>query len=154
MEKHEIMKTKGTFIAALTLGILSSCGDGDSLSSKVRTYIEESDAQRQLFCDCYEQFGFDSVSACENAFTTYGPSQERCLNDAFARDAEAANAWFDCVLPLEAELSECVDARLSCSDGPSSIDPCTADYEVGFEQCIVLPPAVQRAIENCVPDGQ
>ena len=108
--------------------------------------IVELNRQEAISCDCWEQYGYESRSDCESF--NIGPSQSRCMKDAYAEDIESGRLYLECYLPLEREYTACMDSRLACDD-ESSTDPCADDYDVGSEGCIELPTAIERDLAAC-----
>ena len=103
-----------------------------------------------ILCDCHEALGDASKNDC--LADQLLPSQRRCIEDAYLRDAKASRAYLECLVPLLSELNECVDAKLECSD----IDPvfaCLDDLDLGLESCIELPKSVDRGLEDCYDGG-
>jgi hypothetical protein len=146
--------TRSTALVALfVLSSSIACNEEESLSESVRSFNDELAAQAQIWCECHEMFGYDSTNDCMNSYAPLGPSQERCLEEALSRDEGSARAWLECVLPLEEEYTTCLNAQLVCDpDEIDGVDRCADDYNVGREECIELPVAVDRAIDDCFPD--
>ncbi len=136
----------------LALGTFACNDEEEPLADVVRAFNDELTSQQMIWCDCHEALGYEGRNDCIDSVTTPGPSQERCLEDALARDEEAARDWLACVLPLEEEYTACLNSRLSCDEGSSAVDQCGDDYYVGREECIELPESVSRAIDECFPD--
>lgn len=103
-----------------------------------------------IVCDCWDEAGFESRAQCLDDQIL--PSQRRCVEDAYLRDAEASKLLLSCVTPLMRELGECLDARLSCDD-PELVDACFEDYDLGRETCVDAPQSVQRALDDCSNGG-
>jgi hypothetical protein len=128
-----------------------ACEDeGPTVHDQVTDYVEEINQQIAVYCDCWEQMGYASNADCTGDYGYLGPSQQSCIEDALARDEGAAQSWLGCVLDLERNYTECVDARLTCQDA-SSDDACLDDYEIGYAGCIQLPENVSRGLEDCAP---
>jgi hypothetical protein len=136
------------FIAtALVATPLFACGDEDSLESLMREYDDEYATQAEIECDCFAEQGYPDRASCE-ADGQPLPSEQRCIQDALERDEKASRDWLECRIPLEREYTACIDARLQCGDY-SEVDACYEDFAIGVDNCIELPVAVSRAIENC-----
>ncbi len=111
--------------------------------------VDELDEQAEIFCDCWQAAGFDSRNQCTNEFLIFGPAQVRCMKDAFSQDADIAEDYLDCLLPLEREYTTCLDSRLECNDFGTA-EVCGEDYSVGLDGCIGLPPTILRDLDACV----
>lgn len=111
-------------------------------------YILELNHQEFIFCDCWEEAGYGSRSDCESDSFYIGPSQSRCIKDAYEQDLESSRNYLECIVPLEREFTACFDSRLDCRDD-DSVEPCVDDYFVGREACIELPTAIDRDLEGC-----
>ena len=140
-------------IALIGLGVAClSCEVG--VDPLIEDVIDELNEQVAIYCgDCADELGFDSQTACEHAHGLIGPSRRRCMTDAFKRDKAASDDFLSCVEPLEEEFTSCVRSRLECTD-LSTDDPCIDDYNVGKDRCIVLPNVVERALDDCFPEGR
>jgi hypothetical protein len=147
------MRQPPTYLLALcALLCAQACGGDDSGSSSaeyVDALVAERDTQIEIACDCFDELGFDTPSACQNAQDPIGPSMRDCAKDAFADDENASITYLSCVQPLEENFSECLDDRLECSTIDTNLGPCGQDYGVGAQQCIELPASVRRELENC-----
>ena len=132
--------------AALTAG----CDTEDvSVADLVDDRLAAGNELAAIVCDCSDEWGYDGRSECLQDWGEVLPAQRRCVQDAYARDEAAARTYLECVLPLEDELNDCVDAKLSCGD-PDQTDACFDDYEIGFDRCIRLPNTILRGLEQCV----
>ena len=120
--------------------------EADELQVTIEDMVSELNAQTEIGCDCWEQLGYGTKSACED--NEILPAKRRCIEDALMRDASASLDRFSCIVPLEEEYTACIDSRLSCED-LSSADPCGKDYQIGLERCEELPKSVQRAYDDC-----
>jgi len=144
-----------TISIALCLGAfgLAGCPEEetpeDELQSRLDDYAAELNNQAEVFCDCWEPFSYESRGACQEANGEILPAKRRCYDDAFKRDVAASNQWIECVMPLEVEFTSCLNDRLDCDEGTDSYAACNSDYSTGRENCIDLPGAIERAIEDC-----
>jgi hypothetical protein len=134
----------------LTLAVFSSAceepDDSETLEIVVEDVVSELNAQTEVACDCWQQLGFATQMACTD--NEILPAQRRCIEDALGRDAAQSLERLDCMLPLEAEYTACVDQRLACED-LTTADPCAKDYQLGLQQCPALPGSVQRGYDAC-----
>ncbi len=137
------------FIVLLPLA-LPACDKEPTLHERTSDFVREINNQAAIACECWEAEGYDSYSECTGNFGYFGPSTQACYEDALGRDEDAAASWLDCVLELEGNYTECLDARLSCTDDDSA-DPCLDDYYVGYDACVQLPETIQRGLESCSP---
>lgn len=111
-------------------------------------YILERNHLEFIFCDCWEEAGYDSRSECDSDSFYIGPSQSRCIKDAYGQDLESSRIYLECLVPLEREFTACFDSRLECRDD-DSVQPCVDDYFVGLDDCIELPTSIDRALDAC-----
>lgn len=132
-------------VPAVLAALAASCGE--SLAERVDVLIDEFDRMNSLYCDCYEQYGFEDRVECELDDAVL-PAERRCIAEAFARDESASMEYIDCLLPLRREFNACLDSRLEC-ESEDSDEACYDDMSVGFETCGDLPPAVSRALDEC-----
>ncbi len=133
----------------LPLVLVASACDADDDEQVLRLIddaIELENDAIAIVCDCWSEAGFDSRGQCLEDQVL--PSQRRCVEDAYLRDAEASELYLDCVVPLIDELGTCLDQRLSC-EMPSDADPCFSDFDLGATACIDVPKSVQRALDDC-----
>jgi hypothetical protein len=128
-------------------GVLTSCGDDDGGTASFAALFEERDNQIETICECYDELGWDSRSRCRNGQNPILPSTRGCVEEALAQNSEASGVFFDCYLPLERDLSACLADRLECDDA-ESIDPCIADFNVGWSDCTELPSSVERVLDD------
>ena len=100
--------------ALLALSLAPACtydsSADDPLAARTDQLIDELNAQNAVYCDCYDEWGYADRAQCEGE-DAIGPSQRRCITDAFARDAEASQQYLDCMLPLEREFTGCANSR-------------------------------------------
>lgn len=136
----------------LLLTLVTACDD--SANGEVLRLIDDvitiGNQNVEIVCDCWDEAGFESRAVCLDDQIL--PSQRRCVEDAYLRDADASELFLSCVTPLMRELGECLDARLSCTE-PDLVDACFADYDLGRESCVVVPQSVQRALDDCSVGG-
>ncbi len=149
-----------TPMKAATLMIISSllvtalaCSANDEepaerVAALVDSNVDEQNLQAEVFCDCWDEVGFESRSDCNDSLLYIGPSQVRCMKDAFSQDLETAQDYLECIVPLEQEYTACVNSRLECDDYDSG-DGCAEDYAVGLDTCIGLPPTITRDLDAC-----
>lgn len=143
------MAPQRALLCALALPLLFACKPEEaSVSDLLGDYVAEINAQVGILCDCFSELGYDSRSDCEADYGYIGPSLERCLVDALEQDKDASRDYFECVNALEAEYTACINERLDCGDFGSA-DVCAEDYGVGIDECIALPQAVERDLEQC-----
>jgi len=139
-------------LSLLCLPTLGCDRNDDDPQARIDTLVHENvtelTEQVRIVCDCWEDIGYASRPSCENDFFAPGPSQTRCIEDAYAQDQQTAIEFLECIVPLEREYTTCVNARLECSDFNSG-DPCFDDYDVGLDTCIGLPPAITRDLDAC-----
>jgi len=136
----------------LLLTLVTACDD--SANGEVLRLIDDvitiGNQNVEIVCDCWDEAGFESRAVCLDDQIL--PSQRRCVEDAYLRDADASELFLSCVTPLMGELGECLDARLSCTE-PDLVDARFADYDLGRESCVVVPQSVQRALDDCSVGG-
>jgi hypothetical protein len=132
----------------LALSSLACAEKEAPVSELVDAVVDELNSQVTIACDCYAEAGYASASECETDLGFIGPSQRRCVIEAYQEDEAAARSYLECLHPLEVEYTACTDERLDCSDFTSA-DVCGTDYSVGFEECIQLPQSVIRDLEAC-----
>lgn len=147
------MKRPLSFLSALVLLPALACtveeaAPEERVGSLVDQQVEEINEQSEVFCDCWEDYGYRSRSECNDDAFVLGPSQVRCIKDAYAQDPQVAVDYLECIVPLEQEYTACVNQRLECSDGLST-DPCGEDFSVGHDNCIGLPSAITRDLDTC-----
>ena len=132
---------------ALFAGCNPGGGSDDSLSDMLDDYETEIEAQVEIFCDCWNEFGFETKSQCmgENSLL---PAQRRCVLEALEEEPDAASDWLDCLVSVNAEYTDCIGSRLTC-ESFDSIEACGDDYELAYGECIGLPASVERDLENC-----
>ncbi|MEX1361745.1 MAG: hypothetical protein AB1Z98_01365 [Nannocystaceae bacterium] len=133
------------------LSLLACDGEddpADRVDSLIDRQVTEIEQQVEIVCDCWDDFGYESRTRCVDDAFDLGPSQVRCIKDAYAEDTSAAIDFLECVLPLEREYTACIDQRLECSDFTSN-DPCGEDYSVGYDDCIGLPSTITRDLDAC-----
>lgn len=134
---------------SITLLVASlGCSKEEPVSEIVDDVIAELNEQISIICDCHTELGYASASECETDFGYIGPSQRRCVIDAYGQDEEAARDYLECIRPLEKEYTACANTRLDCSDF-TTLEACDTDYSVGLDQCITLPESIERDLEAC-----
>lgn len=142
-------------LLAIACFVPLACGESEAESeADARAHVDdlldelvlELNHQEYIYCDCWQEYDYTSRSECESFFI--GPSQSRCMKDAFAEDLEASRIYLECYVPLEREYTACIDSRLECHDDAST-DPCGQDYSVGSDECVDLPTAVERNLDGC-----
>src|SRR5688572_22782842 len=138
-----------TFLAIAAL--LPGCEEEPTIDDRVSAYTAELNDQVAIYCDCWDDDGYESFNDCTQAYGYIGPSQQDCYEDALSRDKEAAGSWLDCVVELERNHTACIDSRLACGDYESD-DACLTDYSVGYEDCVQLPENISRGLDGCSPD--
>jgi len=126
--------------------------DGDEpqehVSQLVDQEVDELQSQVDVICDCWNDWGLESRSSCEVDALAIGPSQVRCMKNAYAQDPEISIDYLECIVPLEREYTTCINQRLECYDVDSA-DPCYDDYLVGLDDCIGLPTNITRDLDAC-----
>ena len=124
-----------------------TAGDDDAVLELVDDALEMENEAIAIICDCWEVLEIgDSKNDCLDDQIL--PSQRRCIEDAYLRDAAASRIYLDCFVPLQAELNDCLDDKLECSDvGPTHA--CFEDFDLGLESCIELPNSVERGLGEC-----
>lgn len=139
-------------VRLLLLTLVTACDDSanDEVLRLIDDVITIGNQNVEIVCDCWDEAGFESRAVCLDDQIL--PSQRRCVEDAYLRDADASELVLSCVTPLMRELGECLDARLSCTE-PDLVDACFADYDLGRESCVVVPQSVQRALDDCSVGG-
>jgi hypothetical protein len=142
------MSTK-FFLSTLLLAALApvSCLE-DGIEDLVDKFIDERNAQAEVLCDCHAELNFENRSTCLRESGQVLPSQRRCIIDAFERNESASKDYLNCYLPLEEELTACVDDRLTCDDLGAAV-ACVMDFDIGSRDCISLPASVERAYSDC-----
>lgn len=143
MHRSRICNT--VFLLACTL-VLAGCPR--SIEELVEEHVDQLNAQVNVFCECWDQLGFESNGSCISASGFIGPSQLKCVVDAFERQEDASRSYLECQLPLWDNYLSCLDEHLIC-DEPGSYEPCVNDYNVGSRDCIELPNNVVRALGDC-----
>lgn len=132
----------------LVIVSMSACIPGsDSLEGELDEYVSLLNAQAEIVCDCWFEFGTESRSECVGSLSIL-PSQRRCFEDALDKSSEASIAVVSCWNRLRAEYNGCLDARLQCDDS-ISVDACEQDLDIGARDCPGLPTNVERALELC-----
>jgi hypothetical protein len=128
---------------------LTACApdDQEEIAGLVGDYAAEINDQTAVECDCWQELGHGSQSDCEDRQIL--PAKRRCLEDAFGREPDNAKERLQCIIPLEAEYTECVDDRLVC-DALSEASACVDDYNLGIESCPEFSASVKRAYDECV----
>ena len=121
----------------------------DQLDVRLDEYEAELNEQVEILCDCWEQASYESRTACKEDVGEILPAKRRCYDDAFKRDVDASNDYLECVLPLEAEYTTCLNDKYDCDDIQGSRQACNEDYQTGRENCIDLPASIERAIDDC-----
>lgn len=147
------MKRFLTISLLLAFGSFGSVGCGgeseeDLLKNSLDEYEDEINDQVEITCECSDELGHATVDECKTMRGEILPARRRCIDDAFARDIDAADQYISCALPLEREYTTCLNDKLSCDDLASAM-PCSDDYATGLENCITLPQATQRALDEC-----
>lgn len=137
--------------ALVTIIGSGGCEPENDVGALVDDYIAEVNEQYETYCDCYQELGWASRSQCISGQDSIGPSQRRCLQDAFDGGEDASQQYLECIVPLAAELNTCIHSRLSCGDF-DLIDPCLDDYDIGRASCIELPVNVMRDLGVCQPE--
>jgi hypothetical protein len=133
----------------------SSCEKG--IDDLVQDVLDQWTRQAEIICECWESLvdgqgnPYASESTCVSDFGAPLPSQRECIESALKQDEPASKEYLNCYLPLEEDLADCFDERLTCSD-PTPVTSCFDDYDIGADQCDPLPADVDRALENCFPD--
>lgn len=148
-------KTHAPRLLALLLAAVAASTACDAEEVAVEDLVSDrlaaSNELATIVCDCSDEWGYAHRSDCMQEWGEVLPAQRRCIQDAYARDEAAARSYLECVLPLQDELNHCIDGKLACGDiGP--VDACFDDYDIGFDQCIQLPNAITRGLEQCVSD--
>jgi hypothetical protein len=144
--KHVSATIRATILLA-ALGGLEACSGSDDEKNTAEALLTELNAQASIICDCYDVLGYSSRSACEDSYG-HLPSERQCIIEAFDRDKAGAKTFLDCIVPHERTYTSCVSNRLRCDD-PSGLNACLDDYRIGTRNCIDLPPAIARAIDDC-----
>ena len=135
----------------LTAAAATTACDAEEVAVEdlVSDRLAASNELADIVCDCSEPWGYEHRSDCMKEWGEVLPAQRRCIQDAYARDEATARSYLECVLPLQDELNDCIDGKLACGDaGP--VEACFDDYDIGFDQCIQLPNAITRGLEQCV----
>lgn len=127
-----------------------STDDDDFVRRLIQDSIDEENRGIDVVCDCWDEAGFESRGDCTEDQIL--PAQQRCIEDAFLRDAEASKLYLECIVPLQQELTSCLNRKLECNE-PDQADPCFADFDLGAKECIELPNSVQRGLNDCRPGG-
>jgi hypothetical protein len=143
MKMHTILAA-----ALLSTMTLAACGDDAGVTELVDAFVDERNAQAEVFCDCHEELGYSDRGTCLRANGQVLPSQRRCIIEAFERNESASKDYLECYLPLEEEFRRCMDDRLTCGDF-EAVRPCIDDYDIGARDCIALPAAIERAYMDC-----
>jgi hypothetical protein len=132
----------------LALSSLACAEKETPISELVAAAIVEGNEQAAIFCDCFAELGFASATECETALGFIGPSQERCVTEAYEINEAASREYLECIRPLQEEYTACINSMLDCSVA-GSVDACNNDLDIGVDECIVLPMDVQRDLDLC-----
>lgn len=134
---------------AATAAVSTGCQPEEAgVEELVDDVIGEFNDRLQIACDCFDEYGYEKRSDCLEENGEILPSMRRCVQDAYARNEEAARSYLECRLPLMQELTECVDRKLECNDYESD-EVCYDDFQIGARDCIELPNSVERGLEDC-----
>ena len=140
---RSMLRAAVTLLAPIALAGLGACdltGDHAEVLVLIDDAIDLENDAIDVVCDCWSEMGLDSRGECLDGQIL--PSQRRCVEDAYLRDADASRMYLECVVPLIDELGTCLDERLSCND-PAGADPCFDDYDIGAKACIDVPASVR-----------
>jgi len=139
--------------ALIVPGVLAcdTAGDDDAVLELIDDALEMENRAIEIICDCWDELDLaDSRNDCLDDQIL--PSQRRCIEDAYLRDAAASRVYLDCLVPLQAELNDCLNDKLECSNvGPTNA--CFEDFDLGLESCIELPNTVERGLGDCYGDS-
>jgi hypothetical protein len=132
-------------LAAIALGGCQPTGE-EALSDNLDDFVNESNEQNAILCDCWQQLGYMTQQACTD--TAILPARRRCIEDALAEDVGASNDRLECQVPLMQEYTACLNERLACDDIMAA-NVCGDDYNLGLEECVNLPNSVIRDYDAC-----
>lgn len=121
----------------------------DPLLVRANEWIDAQNEASAISCECSATQALTNASACAAA-EAIDPERRRCMLEALARDADGSVAYLECVLPLERDLTECLDTNLRC-EAPDSARACRDVYEIGLAACSEPPATVDRALPECGP---
>lgn len=126
-------------------------GDADAVLELVDDALAMENEGIAIICDCWQELEIgDSKNDCLDDQIL--PSQRRCIEDAYLRDAAASRIYLECLVPLQAELNTCLDDKLACGDvGPTLA--CFEDFDLGLGNCIEPPNSVKRGLGECYGDS-
>ena len=139
--------------AALLLGPTQACDPDadDAVLQQISEAIDLENASFEIICDCWDVLLWESRGECLDRQIL--PSQRRCVEDAYLQDPAAAQTYLDCFIPLMSEMETCLNTKLVCDDLGASV-ACFDDFDLGAEQCIALPAAIERDLEDCSSAGR
>lgn len=129
------------------------CGGGKSggVDGKVAQLAAEEDRIVAFACECFDDEGYESRSACvDDNKTTSG--EVRCVANALEdEDEDDALAYLDCMIRYERAYLKCVaDEKLTCNDSDDTCDSAgdDADCEAGITR------PTRTAIQDCLSDDE
>ncbi len=140
---------------ALVLVALSTLGacktsDSEKLEGLLDSYAEERLAIRDLVCTCPSALGYTTSDECETGLGEIDGAGKQCIVGAFDGREPLGEDYFECVLPLQDEYGDCLNAALTCGDG--WFTPCEDAYEGKvLDTCPMLPSDVASDYAACLP---
>ena len=139
-------------LALSVLCTLTACKSSDSekLEGLLDTYAEERTAVRDLLCTCPSALGYATSNECESGIGEIDGMGKQCIVDAFDGQESLGEDYFDCVLPLQDQYRDCLNAALTCGD--DWFVPCEDAYDGNvLDTCPTLPTDVAMDYANCLP---
>jgi hypothetical protein len=137
------------FVVA-ALSTLAACNSKtEKLEALLDDYAEERLSLRDLLCTCPSALGFTTSEECETGLGEIDGEAKQCIVDAFEGRESLGEDYFECLLPLQVEYSDCLHAAFTCGD--DWFVPCeeTFDMQV-LETCTMLPTDVSVAYSDCL----
>lgn len=128
--------------------MVSACGGSPDISAELEEYGDHAASIVLLACECPEDLGYMSISACLDGVGEVGPQERSCLTDVTEGYEEEAQNYLECVLPGLATFEDCLFSNANvCGEGVYQL--CVDAFEQTEAECSPLPEAIRASFEMC-----
>ena len=144
---------RARLLPLLVLCTLAACQDhdDDKLMTALADYDYERDGARALLCECPSALDYATTPECEAGLGDLGDSERACIADAFDGHDQLAVDYFECIVPIEQAVRDCLSERLGVCEANWFV-PCDVIRETRVsEECPSLPSEVASAYALCLP---
>jgi len=144
---------RNLLLSLLAACTLAACKEpsNEKLMNALDDYEYERDGNRALVCTCPAELDYATSDECEQAQVALGPDQKDCIADAFADHDQLAVDYFECIVPIEQAVRDCLSERLGVCEANWFV-PCDVIRNTRVsEECPSLPSEVASAYALCLP---